>query len=801
MSQPESGRWSRRRGFLRLALPCLVIVAAASPAAASEAPASEAPAGAASTAALATVVPHVFSGDVRNLPQVAAPMRYHSWEPKEPPSAKPLAPARTTAAPANLALAPMPATTQNFSGLSFSTSVTGGQVGAGWPPDVNGDVGPNHYIEAVNDAYGIYSKTGTLLAGFTENSLWSGAGSTPCNGEGEGDPIVLHDGLADRWILTHFAFAFDVSGNPIPPFYQCIAVSRSSDPVAGGWYLYAIHMDTGAANQPPVGTLNDYPKFGLWTDCLYMSANAFSLPSGNFAGTMFASFSRSDMYAGSPLTGGLGFIGNTVDPVSMIPSNLLGTGAGSLPPAGRPNYYVSESNTAFAFEVRKFTPGANCGGGGSLSTATSIGQASYSIPGPFSVPQPNTSAGLDSLGDRLMQRVVYRRIGGSESLWLVHSTQDPGTGVVQPQWAQLDVTGGAIATSAVQQQTYVPDSTLHRWMGSLAVDGQGNMALGYSTSNGTSPNFPSVAYSGRLAGDPLNNLPRTEVQLVAGLGSQSFINRWGDYTAMTIDPADDCTFWYINEYYSSQANADAGNWQTRIASFKFPSCGQAAATPPQVVTNAATFVGPAGATLNATVNPNGGSTTLFYDYGPTTSYGSTFTYGIALTGSTALAVPHGINGLSCNTGYHFQARATNSAGSTLGGDQSFTTGACVGGSSFYTVPPCRVLDTRQSGVPLAGSSTYEVALAGFCGVPATARSVSVNVTAVGATAPGFMAFWPAQGPNPGTTTINYTSGVVRANNAVLSLAQGYYGSPGAVYVEPAGTGTVHLVIDVSGYFQ
>ncbi len=146
------------------------------------------------------------------------------------------------------------------------------------------------------------------------------------------------------------------------------------------------------------------------------------------------------------------------------------------------------------------------------------------------------------------------------------------------QWAQIDVTGGTDRTTPVQQQIYAPDTTLYRFMGSLAVDRQGNMALGYSTSNGTAPNFPSIAYSGRLATDPLNTLPQTEVVLIAGGGSQTNIcgggpcDRWGDYSSMSVDPADDCTFWYTNEYYSSQANGNSGNWQTRIGSFRFPSC-------------------------------------------------------------------------------------------------------------------------------------------------------------------------------------------------------------------------------------
>lgn len=580
MAQSRSGRCSRPGGVLAVPLIALAFSAASPVVAAAQAGRSEAIA-----VALPKVVPQVFNGDVRDLPRAVAPLRYHSWEHEGPPVKLPPVAGRV-AAPNNRALAPMPPLSQSFSGLSFNTSVTGGQVSAVWPPDVNGDVGPNHYIEAVNDAYAIYDKSGTLLAAFTENALWSGAGTSPCNGNSQGDPVVIHDALADRWVMTHFAFGVDSNGKPASPFFQCLAVSKTSDPVAGGWLLYALRMDTGGASQPPVGTINDYPKFGIWTDCLYMSANGFSEPAGTFAGTLFASFSRSDMYAGASLTGALGFIAGTTAPFTMIPSTLLGTSADALPPAGTPNYFTSQSSVAFAFEVRKFTAGANCGGGGLLSAPTAVSQTGYQAAQGDIVPQPNTTNLLDSLGHRLMQKVPYRRIGSAESLWLTHTVLSGAAGsTVVPQWAQLDVTNGTIATTPVQQQIYRPDVTIHRWMPSLAVDGQGNMALGYSTSSGTSPNFPSIAYSGRLAGDPLNNLPETETQLIAGSGSQTnnvSINgktvpnpRWGDYTAMSVDPTDDCTFWYVNEYYGSPSHGTTGDWQTIIGSFRFPGCGQA----------------------------------------------------------------------------------------------------------------------------------------------------------------------------------------------------------------------------------
>ncbi len=470
----------------------------------------------------------------------------------------------------------MPSPTNNFAGMSRTDPCIGGNCGNGYPPDPNGDVGPNHYIEAVNSSYAIYSKTGTRLAAFTENQLWSTTGSNPCNGNSAGDPIVLYDALADRWILTHFAFAVDSKGNPISPFYQCIAASKSGDPVSGGWWMYALRMDPGTTGAPPVGSFNDYGKFGIWSDCLYMAANEFDQTSGSFTGTLFASFSRSDLYSGATLTWSLGFINNATGPFTMIPSHLSGQAAFSVP-VGTPNYFVSQSAAAWAFEVRKFTPAANCGSGGALSTATNVSQTSYTPIGTNNVPQPGTTNKLDNVDDRLMQKVQYRKVGAKESLWVVHNVQTPG-GIVTEQWAQIDVTGGTIATTPVQQQIYTPDATLFRWMGSLAVDAQGNMALGYSTSNATSPNFPSIAYSGRLASDPLNTLPQTETILIAGAGSQTNLcggapcHRWGDYSSMSVDPADDCTFWYTNQYYSSPANGSAGNWQTRIGSFKFASC-------------------------------------------------------------------------------------------------------------------------------------------------------------------------------------------------------------------------------------
>ncbi|MEO8741086.1 MAG: hypothetical protein ABI537_15460 [Casimicrobiaceae bacterium] len=475
-------------------------------------------------------------------------------------------------------LAAMPGPLQNFRGLSHDDVCVGGQCGGRWPPDPNGDVGPNHYVIGVNNAIGIYSKTGTLLASFTENNLWSGAGLAPCTGNSQGDPVVLYDQLADRWVLTWFAFATS-AGDPVAPFFQCIAASKTNDPVAGGYWLYAVRMDPGGAG-PPNGNLNDYSKFGLWHDCLYLSANEFA--GETYTGAAYGSFSRTNMYSGAPLTYALGYIAYNVPlgtnlVFSMVPSNNNGSGANAVQP-GRPNYYVSESLGAFAFEVRKFTAGANCGAGGTFSAPIQVSQTSYpALKFGSVVPQPNTSILLDNIDDRIMQKVQYRKVAGSESLWVTHNV-DTALGQTAMQWAQINVTGDTVTTTPVQQQIYTPDTALNRWMGSIAADNQGNVALGYSTSSGLTPNFPSIAYSGRLATDPPNTLPQTEVQLIAGGGSQTNncgggpCDRWGDYTAMAIDPSDDCTFWYVNQYYDTQASGTSGNWSTRIGSFKYPTC-------------------------------------------------------------------------------------------------------------------------------------------------------------------------------------------------------------------------------------
>jgi concanavalin A-like lectin/glucanase superfamily protein/Big-like domain-containing protein len=525
------------------------------------------------------VAPKVFTGDVRNLHQRNDDKKKIHETPEEPGGGFRKPPSSETAAPVEAPAVTIPTPSTSFKGLDHNT------WGAGWPPDTVGDVGPDHFVQAVNTSIGIFSKTGTQLAAFTFNSLWASAGSgTACDTSNDGDPTVIYDPQGDRWIVADFAFTSATTG----PYYECIAVSRSSDPVAGGWYLYAVRADD--ASHP---WLPDYPKMGIWPDGLYMTANMFQ-NAAIFREVRAWAFNRSDLESGAILRSVVVDL-NTTTYFSLLPSNLRG----AAPPAGRENLLVSESQTAFAYQVFKFHVDYS-GSGSTFTGPTNVSQTSYTVAA-TTVPSPANS--LDSLRERLMMQAQYRNIGGIESLWVNHTVRSSSTGPTGVQWAQINVTGGTVNTTPVQQQIYgnVGSDGLHRWMGSLAVDKDGNMALGYSVSSGTLS--PDIRYAGRLASDTFGTLPQGETTMLSGVsrGSQSgncgggTCTRWGDYSAMTVDP-DGCTFWYTNEYYETTGL----NWQTRIGSFKFAQCTSADTMPPTAADESAAT--PAGTTVPITLH-------------------------------------------------------------------------------------------------------------------------------------------------------------------------------------------------------
>ncbi len=354
------------------------------------------------------VVPKHFQGDVRNLPQIG-PTALGDVELPEP-EAGPEKSAPVKAPPIAAPLTAMPSPTVSFNGLDFAS------WGAGHPPDPVGDVGPNNFVEAVNTSIGIYSKTGTQQAAFTFDSLWSTAGSgTPCDTSNGGDPTVVYDPLGDRFIVADFAWTNIRDG----PYYECIAVSKTSDPVSGGWWLYPVRADD--ASHP---WLPDYPKMGIWPDGLYMSANMFDCLTAGCGSASYEevrgwALNRSDLESGAPLHSVIVDLGTTTY-FTMLPGNLRG----SAPPAGRPNFFVSESQSIFAFEVFKFHVDYT-GGGSTFTGPTIVSQAPYTG-ATSTVPSPANS--LDSLADRLMMQAQYRNIGGTESLWVNHTVGPRGRG-------------------------------------------------------------------------------------------------------------------------------------------------------------------------------------------------------------------------------------------------------------------------------------------------------------------------------------------------------------------------------------
>ncbi len=470
----------------------------------------------------------------------------------------------------------MPSPALVFNGISAAESGCGCL-----PPDTQGDVGLNHYILSVNSSFKIFSKTGAVLAPATTfNSFFAGLATsgTPCGlNQNQGDPFVFYDHMADRWVITDFAFpAF-----PGVSFYQCIGVSKTSDPVSGGWWLYALQVDPGNPT-----FLGDYPKLSVWPDAWYLTLNLFSNGT-TFNGVRAIALNRAQMIngTGAPTPNAIGY---TLDPAtlgdtySLVPASFR---AGNLPPAGRAEYLLAiDSPSAAGVSLTKvhvwrfkpdFATPANSTFGVGANHAFNADVTVAPFVDAFTtvsdlVPQPATTAKLDTLGDKIMTPVVYTNIGGNESLWASHTVNNNqgGTGPTGVRWYQFNVTGGGIPATPAQQQTYTnAGDGIWRFMPSIAVDAAGNMAIGYAASSATVE--PSIRWAGRLAGDAANTLAQGEAVMQAGGGHQtSTSGRWGDYSYMNIDPRDNLSFWHTNEFYSATTSS---NWNTAVGKFRFSS--------------------------------------------------------------------------------------------------------------------------------------------------------------------------------------------------------------------------------------
>jgi len=415
-----------------------------------------------------------------------------------------------------------------------------GKIGPYSPPDTDGDVGPDHYFQMINVSFAIWDKQGNLLYGPVDNStLWDGF-IGPWTGTNDGDPIVLYDDYADRWVATQFAVNTN-NGS----YWQLIAVSETSDPL-GAYYRYAYQFTL----------FNDYPKFSIWPDGYYSTYNMFA---GSYAGNITAVMDRDEMLVGNPDAQMIQF-GPYPIQYGTKTAHLDGP---TLPPAGSPNWvvnllkYGTQALEVYKFETDWVTP-ANS----SYTLHNTLNVTSFNFFDPSvrpQLPQPNTSQLLDPLSKYLMNPLYYRNFGTYEVMVVNHTVKIGSRAGVR--WYELRKDSGQNDWYIYQQGTYAPNDGLSRWMASIAINGNGEIALGYSVTGDTT--FPSIRYTGRTAESPLGVMDIEEITLVGGSGSQSGTARWGDYSALSVDPSDDTTFWYTGEYMPS------GAWGTRIASFNF----------------------------------------------------------------------------------------------------------------------------------------------------------------------------------------------------------------------------------------
>ncbi len=437
-----------------------------------------------------------------------------------------------------------------------------------YPPDPNGAVGPNHVVVMSNLYFQVFNKSGGSVYGpAANNTLWAGFGGA-CQTQNSGDPVVVYDQLADRWLLTQFTGS--------PPYLECVALSQTSDP-AGAYYRWAI--STG--NNFP-----DYPKAAMWPDAYYFSTREF-LNGGAFVGIGAYALNRAQALAGDPNAQVISFLAPPTPAYNvgdgLLPADLDGF---TLPPSGSPEFYIGsmDNNGGYgapqdALTVWKFVADFANAPMSSFTLTNTIPTAPFNSilalcgAGRNCIPQPNTTVRLDHQGyrQRPLFRAAYRNFGGHESI-VTNQSVSAGTGpngeVSGIRWWELRSPNSS--PTIFQEGTYAPGLTdgIHRWFGSVAMNAAGDMALGYSASNNTNPAvFPSVYYTGRLASDPLGQMTLGEGVIVNGTGSQTgTASRWGDYTSMVVDPVDDSTFWYINEWVPTTS---AVGWVTRVGAFQF----------------------------------------------------------------------------------------------------------------------------------------------------------------------------------------------------------------------------------------
>ncbi len=478
---------------------------------------------------------------------------------------------------------PTPSLTFNGAGQSDNFALFGGGV---LPPDTNGDVGPNNYVSSVNLVLKFYDKNGAIVKGpIATNSLFSALpANDPCSTLNDGDKIVLYDSLADRWHISQFG---EPSGNVT---YQCVALSQTGDPT-GAYYVWSYAY--------PIQAFNDYPKAGVWTDAYHMTFNQFGITSG-YLGVGILSQDRPRALAGDPAAGAvyvnLGAIDQST--AGTLPGDIDGYVA---PPPGLPEiigeYRADEfGDPVDGVRIYKWIPNFTNPGSSSLTVLGDVALAPFDARSPDYNGTPDSpirdqieqkdGANLDAVSDRSMHRFAYRNFGTSANpvnsyvgnFTVNVSGQAPTTAAAYQtgiRWFEMRRTGDSLSVFDQGTHNLTPGngaSGLNDWMGSIAQDNLGNIALGFSQAGTTQ--HADIKTAGRTGGHTAaGTLNEGEATFFAAPGAQtSMSGRWGDYSSMSIDPTDDCTFWYTQEYY---AVISSGVWSTRVGKFRYPQCTDA----------------------------------------------------------------------------------------------------------------------------------------------------------------------------------------------------------------------------------
>ena len=433
------------------------------------------------------------------------------------------------------------------------------------PPDTNAAVGDTQVVEWVNTCYAVFNKsTGALISGpFSGANFWKGFGA-PCETNNDGDIIIQWDKTNHRWLAAQNVFAG-------PPYYTCVAVSQTAD-ATGSYFRYAF----------PQPGFPDYPKWGLKSNAYYQTQNIFS-PVLVF-GVNVCAYQANLMRTGNPNASQVCIFDNsdgTYFDDSMLPADddspgasgpevLLGAIDNFLP--GDTHVYEFVFTVDFAKPANSTLAGVN----GSMPISVPAFNLAYCIVGgglsTECVPQPGTAAQLDTLGDRLMYRLAhFNGADGIQHFLVTHSVDEASdfAGPVAATWYEFRAQGLGSTSLSLYQSGQTPADGEYRWMGSVAMDQAGDIALGYSRSSATAGDFPSIYFAGQAAGEPLGTTD-AEALIKQGTGFQPDTeSRWGDYSSMALDGGDSCTFWYANEYYDTNLRF---NWATWLASLKFSNC-------------------------------------------------------------------------------------------------------------------------------------------------------------------------------------------------------------------------------------